>query len=334
MDEFVIKHMFLQSIIEREKFSFIENEDNIAGHIGYGLDNNAARMTGTSITSICENNKDKKFVFHLLCNNISEENIHRFESLAQQYKIDINMYFLDIKSPLLRNLATTSVFPLPTWYRIFFPYALEIDKFLYLDIDIVCIADISELFNIKMKDSIAGVVKDFEQVCIKKTKMLKLRDYVYFNAGVMLINVEKWKNECLTEKLLSLIKIKPTLLDQDILNIVFSQKPHFYLSDIYNNIGLWCESEEVIKNKLKEIKLIHFANHPKPWSILWQYEKRPYMENIYNKYEKLSPWREMPLELPQNYHHKRWYAEILRNEGKIKESLYWYWQYIKGKYKL
>ena len=103
---------------------------------------------------------------------------------------------------------------------------------------------------------------------------------------------------------------------------------------IYNNIGLWCESKEVIKNKLKEIKLIHFANHPKPWSILWQYEKRPYMENIYNKYEKLSPWREMPLELPQNYHHKRWYAEILRNEGKIKESLYWYWQYIKGKYKL
>ncbi|WP_182186224.1 glycosyltransferase family 8 protein [Pectinatus frisingensis] len=334
MDEFVIKHMFLQSIIEREKFSFIENEDNIAGHIGYGLDNNAARMTGTSITSICENNKDKKFVFHLLCNNISEENIHRFESLAQQYKIDINMYFLDIKSPLLRNLATTSLFPLPIWYRIFFPYILKTDIFLYLDTDIICIADIFNLFKMSITNEIIGVVVDFKSVREKATKKLKLKNYMYFNSGFMLINIQKWNYYNITQNLLNILEQNKTLLDQDVLNILFSQKPHFYLSDIYNNIGLWCESEEVIKNKLKEIKLIHFANHPKPWSILWQYEKRPYMENIYNKYEKLSPWREMPLELPQNYHHKRWYAEILRNEGKIKESLYWYWQYIKGKYEL
>ncbi|MDQ0205181.1 glycosyltransferase family 8 protein [Pectinatus haikarae] len=332
MNKSDISVLFWQTVKEQRNFSFIKNKKNSVMHIAYGLDNNAARMAGASIASVCKNNNGANMVFSLLCTDISKGNIDKFAILAQRFDIDINIYFLDMTTTLLKNLATDAIFPLPIWFRIFLPYIFGKDRILYLDTDVICVGEIAELFTLDMHKAIVGVIPDFEPVRLKRTQELKLKDHLYFNSGVMLIDAEKWLGNRITELLLQVINEHKKLLDQDILNLVFSKKPHFYLDEMYNSIGLWCEPDNIIKDRLPQIKLIHFANHPKPWNILWQYEKRPYMENIYKDYEKLSPWKGTPLEMPRIYHHKRWYAEILRNDGKLKEALYWYWQYIRGKY--
>ncbi len=334
MTAIISKQTFLETITDKKNFSYIKNVENITGNIGYGLNNNAARTAGVSIVSICENNKDKKFVFHLLCNDITTENIDKFASIAKKYEVNINMYFLDIKKPIWSKLSTNSNIPLPTWYRMFFPYIItDCNHLLYLDTDVICINDISDIFSLRLGKNIVAVIPDVEPMQSKRTKALNLVEYKYFNAGVMLIDLQNWSEHDIGNKLFTVVdeeKDSLLALDQDALNIVFSKEPHIYMDQKYNSIELWKDKDA--KEKLNGIKLIHFASHPKPWSILWQYEKRPYMENIYSYYENISPWNNAPLELPKSYHHKRWYAESLRNDGKILSSLYWYWQYIKGKY--
>lgn len=334
MEQMITKEVFLKAIKEKIKFSFMADKLNIQDtwNIGYGLDDNAARTAGVSIVSICENNKNKKIVFHLLCNDISAKNIDNFKFLAQKYKVEINLILVDIREPVFSQRAKNIHIPLPAWFRIFFPYIISEGRFLYIDTDVICIDTIDEIFSIDIDEYFVAVVSDVEPMRSKKIRMLNLSLGKYFNSGVILMNLSKWRENNITEQIDALAVQRNDLLDQDILNIIFEDKKHIYLDKKYNSIELW--KNENVKDALKQTKLIHFASQPKPWSILWQYEKRPYMENVYKNYEEISPWKGLPLDLPKTYHHKRWYAEKLRNKGKLLSSLYWYWQYIKGKYNL
>lgn len=62
----------LQSI--KNTISYIHHNNNNSIHIGYGIDDNYARCTGTSIASFCINNPNKYFSFHILCSNLSLTN--------------------------------------------------------------------------------------------------------------------------------------------------------------------------------------------------------------------------------------------------------------------
>lgn len=64
-------------------------------HIGYGIDDNFSRCAGTSIISICKNNIDKNFHFHIIGLNISDINKLKFKQLAQQKHINISIYEID-----------------------------------------------------------------------------------------------------------------------------------------------------------------------------------------------------------------------------------------------
>lgn len=331
----ISKDHFLQTIIDKKIFSFDNSKVRMPVHIGYGLDNNAVRTAGTSIVSICENNSDKHFAFHLLCNNISVDNVERFKTLAKKYQTDIHMYFLDINNEFFKQFKTNLNIPLPAWYRLFFPYILDADRLLYLDTDVICVSSIAKLFSLPMKENIIAVAPDIEPMLSKRNLALNLGTHKYFNSGVILIDLKKWLNNDINNKIFKVIKKRKKdliALDQDALNIVFANLPHLYLDRAYDVMELWkCDD---VKQRLKETKLIHFASQPKPWSVLWQYEKRPHLENIYMKYENISPWQGTPLELPKSYHHKRWYAEKLRNHGKILLSLQWYWKYLKAKWRI
>ena len=52
----------LQSI--KNTISYIHHNDNNSIHIGYGIDDNYARCTGTSIASFCINNHTQLFYSH------------------------------------------------------------------------------------------------------------------------------------------------------------------------------------------------------------------------------------------------------------------------------
>ena len=226
-----------------------------------GADNGYQDKIEATIKSICAHHKNLKF--YIFNDDISSEWFQlmakRLEPLSSQI---INM---KISSHSLKNYHL----PLPhlsyaTFFRYFIPQFVTEEKALYLDADIIVRDSIEELF---LEDfdgfSIAAVEDEFE----KNT----------FNAGVMLIDVDAWRREGITEKLLQLTNEfhESSYGNQGILNRLFQnnwkklpQKYNFMvgmdtMARIYG-IDSWYTESIKVEN---EAKIIHYTGI-KPWRLV------------------------------------------------------------------
>ncbi|MGC4440229.1 glycosyltransferase, partial [Streptococcus suis] len=108
-------------------------------------------------------------------------------------------------------------------YRYLIPQYVPADKALYLDSDLIVTNDISHLFKLDIDDYYIAAV---ENRTFKKG----------FNAGVMLINLKKWRAENITVELIQLTYKKHdevATADQSIMNMRFGAN-WYRLNPTYN----------------------------------------------------------------------------------------------------
>lgn len=244
-------------------------------------DNNYAQHLGVVLCSIFENKKfDYNINIHVIDGGISDENKKRLGELEKKYNFLIKYLYID--SSLLPNLVINGHITESAYYRILIPKLLDsnIDKVLYLDSDLVVLDDIARLFNFEINNYFAAVVESSSSNGRK-----------YFNSGVILMNLKKWRAEKITEKTLEYIKNNPDKLefwDQDALNAVLFGKCLF-LDSIFNfEIS---GSERKYNKKIKPF-IIHYIGNVKPWKFSYI---GPF-KDVYFKYLELTPWK--------NYKHR------------------------------
>lgn len=146
---------------------------------------------------------------------IEDEQIEFLEEVVQSKnkdskikKVDVTeLYNLEFKGSKNENAYCTPY----TLLRLLVDLVPDIpDKILYLDIDMMAGGDISELFNINIEKYEYGAVKE------KYGCWFIRPDYI--NAGMLLINMKKARENKLFEKARSLIKTRKMLFaDQDAL---------------------------------------------------------------------------------------------------------------------
>ena len=177
---------------------------------------------------------------HILYTNLSATHQNNILKLQQSnFKIDfINVE--PIVGSYMSNLSVNNHFTPETYYRFFLPEIFpNLNKILYLDADALVIKDIASLFSINMESNYLAATHDCEIVRMSNlegdkysdyfTQKLKVKIEKYFQAGVMLVNLEQMRKDNITNKLLDgLIKIgTPQFVDQDILNMVCQNKVQF-----------------------------------------------------------------------------------------------------------
>lgn len=201
----------------------------------------------------------------------------------------VHFTFIEVEQyECLKNFKTNQDITIESYFRLFIPKLLPstINHIIYLDGDIIVEGDIQELWNIPMKDkSIMAVPEMFSGAhfvsspyALRTYKDLKIPKWNrYFNAGVLKINIDKWRNKDITSKIVNyLIEYKDKILwhDQDGLNAVlwddWEELPYewnvmtalFYEED-YNRIEI---DKETATYMMKFPKLIHYTNsEDKPW---------------------------------------------------------------------
>ncbi len=225
--------------------------------------------------------KDRDYSVKILNTGISEENKNKlFDSLASD---KFNIEFANITGSVEKiseRLHTRDYYSKTTYYRLFIPelYPL-IDKALYLDCDVVLTSDVSELYDIEIKDNLVGAVPDGFVSCVPR-----LHDYVtervgvykpddYFNAGVLLMNLKEMRSAKFEERFIELIgKITfDVAQDQDYLNVLCKDRCAKISAE-------WNVMPGLYKSDTKK-KLIHFNLDSKPWhkegvefaEIFWEY---------------------------------------------------------------
>lgn len=323
------QEQLLQAIEERLLFEGRESTENAGDeyHIGYGIDNNYARCLGASIASICLHNQKKQLVFHVLANGLDQNNKGKIQQLARQFGVNIYLYLINVK--IFNQLPTQEHLPAATYFRFILPIVLEVPRMLYIDADIICLGDIGQLFALDMEENVIAAVPDEAVIAHKRNIALDLQDHTYFNAGVLVIDRENWTCNNVFSKVIAALAAEPQkfrYLDQDALNLILTGKI-YYLDKAWNRIN-----SAIISNEDKTI-LLHFAAHPKPWSIAWPISKvcNAFTKDIYREYEAITPWKDCHPLLPHNYKEMKVYAKCLFRQGEYIHGIKWYTQYVKTK---
>src|SRR5690606_1683156 len=115
------------------------------------------------------------------------------------------------KLPLVHN-----AYPRNILVRLFIPHFIpdHIRKIIYFDVDMIMLGDISELWRIDNGDAIIGAVSDTIGPVEKKIGN-GIEDYRelgldpelnYFNSGLLVIDVTKWKESEITQRTLDIIE--------------------------------------------------------------------------------------------------------------------------------
>jgi len=188
-------------------------------------------------------------------------------NLSTEQTAKYNSFRLSELLPYISK-ATYARFEIP---ELFPDYA----KILYCDCDLLVRSDLQELFSTDISAVYAGVVRDVPQ------SVLRERPPGHFNAGVLLLNLDKLRREDIFLKAKQMAgRTVMRLQDQDILNLLFSEKVK-YLSLAWNlpcDINHWGREEKkdalaaIFKISLPELdkimrspRIVHYAWENKPW---------------------------------------------------------------------
>lgn len=159
-----------------------------------------------------------------------------------------------------------------TYYRLHAATVMEVDRFLYVDADILCDVDVSELLSLEMGESPVAWVPEAPMTqaadqSVAEALVAEASDS-YFNAGVMLINTGVWRKQKISERAIDYIAThRPIFHDQSALNMLLHRQA-IRLDPKFNCMSNMRKNWSVIKSSYgKTGQLIHFLDYPKPWDF-------------------------------------------------------------------
>jgi lipopolysaccharide biosynthesis glycosyltransferase/SAM-dependent methyltransferase len=182
-------------------------------------------------------------------------------------------------------------FTTAAYHRLFLPLCCAgYEKIVYLDCDLIILADIAELFHTDVSDFLLGAVVEYEfkhwEIAGSKNVLLR-REYLlnhlqlkyfegYFNSGVLVMNIRKMREEKTHEKFFAVARINNQFNhDQNVLNVVCEGRVYYLdhgwniLWSIVNPDG-WGKTlgrREEYRLACERPKIVHFlGDTSKPWN--------------------------------------------------------------------
>lgn len=191
-------------------------------YVVYASDDKYAEQLGVSLSSLLENNRNLPLCVYVLDNGISEQKRTWLKEIAKSWNSVLS--FVDISNieSLLPTKVEVNSLSLSTYARLFLPDLLptSVENVLYIDCDTFICSSLEELFNIDIdKYAVAGV-EDTMYPSYKEGVGMKTTDQ-YINAGILLINLRKWREENLKDVFMNFIlrfNGKVPHLDQGVIN--------------------------------------------------------------------------------------------------------------------
>lgn len=246
-------------------------------------DNNYVPYCGIMLTSLFENNRGETICVFIMTEGLSEANREVLKETVWKYNGKVEFINVDKDSfkdcPINPEKDHVS---LASYYRLavarFLPK--EVDRILYLDCDMIVNEPLNELYSTDIDGIACAVVADEAYMLPVHYNRLGLKLNTakpYFNAGMLLINVDYWRRHDIeTQFFAYIVDNAPRLAfhDQDTLNAVlsgqvkylplsFNLQTGFIVKAVINNYDE-CLKKEIIKNALSSV-IVHYTGPSKPW---------------------------------------------------------------------
>lgn len=265
-------------------------------------------------------NTERKVKIYIFDDDISECNKNILSKLSHgNNNIEITFVSVNCKK-VFSAYSGNSVIESSTFGRLLVPDFCNEEKIIYCDSDVIFLGDIGHLHDQPLMKFGIGAVPEVNVLsseildAVIHERLALSHEHVYFNAGVLLIDVMTWRKGLLSRKLLEAgSRMKKNLVwgDQDILNIGFecAYAPLDHIFNFTTRAALGKEPE--FRRDRDAIIVRHFESERKPWltSMYTREEPLPHFEDFW-KYAALTPFyawlqeryeKNAPLDSPPEY---------------------------------
>lgn len=244
----------------------------------FAIDDNFVQQLETVLLSIHLNTKSQEFNIYVL----QKKRLAKEAELAAFCKqLKMTYHPVMVKQSLFENAPVTDRYPTTIYYRLLAHQMLpqDLHKILYLDADILCINDLSPLYNTALGNNLfasaihASLTNTTD--VINKIRLQNFGADGYYNSGVLLMNLDLMRQEVDANQIFDYIRRHILLLpDQDVLNALYSERIKTIPDQLYNfdthtrngkiyetiSLGEW-DLDWVIKNTV----ILHYCGREKPW---------------------------------------------------------------------
>lgn len=259
------------------------------------LNGKYVRYTYVMLLSLFQNNPDTDIRVYLLHGGLTISEKDTLLSLVKAGDNSIHFIELDCGS-FPSALPTTQMWSLETYFRLQLAdiIPLDVDRLLYLDVDMIVNQPLWELYTADFEGYFFCACRDMSAIYpfpdsrndIFKEHMASGR-FTYFNAGMMLWNMEALRGKYTFRDYMELAKrlnYQMAAPDQDLLNYMHFGQVKFLDEYRYNLFAKMAYNHDIHYEQAKrEAGIVHFAGM-KPWEgeyvhydieqLWWDYAKQ------------------------------------------------------------
>jgi len=265
-------------------------------------DRNYLFALAVTVGSLAEHHSSSDLRLAIAAEGFDEHDRQRIEALAGRHTVE----WIETDPTTLDDIAVGPGLHRAALSRFLIPEQLPNDlaRFLYLDVDVLVVGDLGDLLNTSLAaDKAAAAVRDayIGTFWGPKGPPLDLAptdpSAPYFNAGVLLVDLERWRRERVAERCIDLLRRRRLrFIDQCAQNIVLSQRwkrlhprwnlqsRHFAPSGAQLSIA---ESHE-LSQALDDPAIVHFTGR-KPWDGEQIHPYAARWHSAAERYEVISP---------------------------------------------
>jgi len=273
----------------------------------------AAPLCVMLVSLLTHHAKGRKIEIYVVATNLPEEDRRKIEASLGRNRDDFDPGWLHWLSPSLERiegLPLSAYFTIDTYARLLAPWVLpkDFDKVLYLDCDMVILADLSPLYDSRCEGSAVHAARDPVGYVSGPYGVFNFSDLgippeaPYFNAAVLLMNLRRWREQAIGERVLEYLRrhqASVRLGDQGGMNALlhdawteidpaWNQMPCVFRPERWRQLG---RSTADWKRTMYHPKIVHYAGREKPWladplpgySYFFRYLKRTRYRDAYKE---------------------------------------------------
>jgi lipopolysaccharide biosynthesis glycosyltransferase len=294
-------------------------------HIAYCFDRNFNQHFASAITSAILNFRkpQHELHFHIVTDNVDETLRDFLDDTKSIFGCNISEYVLTEEKVQEINRIPESLrnmfhFTVAAYFRLLLPSLVpdSVDRLLYLDCDTIVIDDLTELIDSNLDGNAAGLVLDPKTEVFSKYYSIDK----YFNSGVLLFDLVKWRDQALAEKCFSYFENPRAPVrnaDQCAINVVLEgniQELEPRWNIFTSNVTTSVESLFEVR---KNCSILHFFSKEKPWKAWYKND----LGQFYWVYLNASPWKNAQKDRPVTVLENLAFAQKLEQDGQFSKSI-------------
>lgn len=261
------------------------------------------------LSSLLKNRGKDGIKIYFLYSSLSEESINSLQEFIGKAE-NSEIHFIYIDKKIFKNAPikalTNPYITIETYYRMAMSEVLpeQIDRILYLDTDIIINKNIGSFYKSSF-DGKAAIVCDDYGITMSKKIRKKVYGNIgfaeserYFNAGVILINMEYMRKHIRLDDFLDYISMNHNSLifhDQDVLNVMLKNRVKYEDYNKYNCRPFYYPFTDKYEKMIDNAYIIHYGE--KPWNdsfsdlggdIFWKHARSAGFQKEYIEWKKAN----------------------------------------------